>query len=130
MPITNYRGFSTIEAERTRAWTLYDVELIRRDLLNHFHTRYGERVGRANFGCKIWDMLHENMTDGIRRAIIDEAVRICSADPRVALHEVKVYDFPNGVRVEIILDYLGLAAFQNFNVLFEIEQKNAFNPPI
>lgn len=120
MSINTYRGFSTIDAERTRAWALYDVELIRRDLLNHFYTRIGERVGRRDFGCRIWDMILEQMTDGLRQDIINEAVRICAQDPRVAVHEVFVYEYPNGIRVEIILDYLGLAAFQNFNALFEI----------
>jgi phage baseplate assembly protein W len=125
--INTYVGFSTIDAERTRSWTLYDVELVRRDLLNHFMTRLGERIGRPDFGCKIWDLLLENMTPGLRQEIINEAVRICAADPRVKIHEVFLYDFDNGIRIEIILDFLGLAVMQNFQVLFETEERLAYN---
>jgi phage baseplate assembly protein W len=125
--INTYTGFSTIDAERTRSWKVFDVELVRVDLMNHFMTRVGERLGRPEFGCRIWDMLHEQMTPGLREDIINEAVRICASDPRVKVHEVFLFDFDNGIRIQITLDFVGLAAMQQFEALFEIDQATAYN---
>ncbi|RYD64498.1 MAG: hypothetical protein EOP83_09620 [Verrucomicrobiaceae bacterium] len=120
-----YKGFSTQEAERTRRWTRYDVDLIKRDLLNHFQTRIGERVLRPEFGCRIWDYLNEPLTPALRQDIITETVRVCSADPRIIVHSVNVFDFPNGLRIEITLDFVGIAVEQTFRVDFEDRQSGS-----
>lgn len=117
-----YKGFSTQNAERTRRWSVYDVELVKLDLMNHFHTRVGERVLRPEYGCRIWDYLYEPLTPMAREEVIAEAVRVCRSDPRVAVHEVNVFDFEHGLRVEIALDYIGLAVNQTFRVEFENRQ--------
>lgn len=115
-------GFSTQNAERTRQWAQYDVELIKRDLYNHFHTRIGERVMRPEFGCRIWDMLMEPMTPFLRQDMIDEAIRVCNADPRVTVANVDVFDFQNGIRIELTLNFVGEDVAQTFYIEFEREE--------
>lgn len=122
-----YRGFSTTDAERTRAWSRYDIDLVKRDLMNHFHTRVGERVMRPEYGCRIWDYLYEQMDNNLRDLIIDEAERICRSDPRVAVQLINVFDFENGIRVEITLDFVGLAVMQNFTVDFERREREIYS---
>ena len=122
-----YRGFSTIDAERTRNWTRYDVDLVKRDLLNHFMTRIGERLGRLDFGCRIWDWLHEQMTPDLRERIIEEAIRIVKSDPRVNLVNVNIFEFQNGIRVELTLDFIGLAVMDTFSVDFDQRENAAYN---
>lgn len=117
---TSFRGFSTFNAERMRSWARYDIELIKRDLLNHFHTRIGERVMRPEFGCRIWDYLMEPMTPMLREMIVNEAVRICQSDSRVELIDVQVSEFENGIRIENTLNYVGFGVVDTFAVDFEL----------
>ena len=51
-----YRGFSTISAD-SESYTLYDLALIKQDILNHFHIRQGERLQNPEFGTIIWVFL-------------------------------------------------------------------------
>ena len=49
---TIFKGFSTVDKIRA-PYSLFDQELIKRDLLNEFHTRKGERLMKPNFGSII-----------------------------------------------------------------------------
>ena len=42
-----YRGFSSNEIKNN--FKLYDMELVKRDLLNHFYIRKGEKLENPNF---------------------------------------------------------------------------------
>ena len=53
---TIFKGFSTIDKIRA-PYSLFDQELIKRDLLNEFQTRRGERLMKPNFGSIIHDLL-------------------------------------------------------------------------
>ena len=53
-----FKGFSTIDKVRA-PYTLTDIDLVKRDLLNHFYTKKGERLMKPNFGSIIWDLLME-----------------------------------------------------------------------
>jgi phage baseplate assembly protein W len=123
----SFRGFSTIDAERTMSWVLTDIDLIKRDLLNHFMTRIGERVMRPNFGSRIWDLLDEQLTSVIRQEIIDDAVRICQSDPRVKLVRTVVVDFDQGVRVENTLEFLGWGIVDTMFATFQKNQSIAYS---
>lgn len=115
----SYSGFSTFDAERQQSWARYDIELIKRDLMNHFQTRIGERVMRPDFGCRIWDWLMEPMTPLLREMIVNETIRVCQTDARVALQDVRVLEFENGIRIECTLNYVGFDAKDTFTVDFE-----------
>lgn len=120
---TIFRGFSTVGADTARSWRLYDSALVRRDLLNHFMTRMGERVMRPTWGCRIWDYLMEPLTDAMRDLIIDEAVRICREDTRVEVTDVSVREIDYGLRVAISLNYLPQRVADTFSVDFESRQE-------
>jgi phage baseplate assembly protein W len=118
-------GFSTSEesARVGRSWALYDVDLVRRDLLNHFHTRKGERVMRPEFGCDIWDKLMEPMTTGLRGEILDEVRRICEFDSRVVVQEVDVYSADHTIVVTALLEYLPSHTVQELEITFDRRQE-------
>ena len=44
-----YKGFSTISSA-SESFALYDLNLIKQDMLNHFHIRLGERLEQPEFG--------------------------------------------------------------------------------
>jgi len=52
----SYRGFSTVN-QNTEGFALYDFELIKQDIINHFHIRQGEKLSDPTFGTIIWDLL-------------------------------------------------------------------------
>ena len=84
-----YRGYSRVA--RTGINTeLYDHDLVKQDLLNHFQTRLGEAVGRPGFGRIIHDLLfdvRDRRTEALCHA---DAQRIIRADPRVQPLEINV----------------------------------------
>lgn len=84
-----YRGFSTISNDGIDT-RLYDIELVKQDLLNHFNTRIGERVARPMFGSIIHDLLFDLVDERTEGLVIADAQRIFSEDPRVVPLDVQV----------------------------------------
>jgi phage baseplate assembly protein W len=102
-----FKGFSTID--RVRApYTLVDKDLIKRDLLNHFYTKKGERLMRPQFGSIIWDLLM-NPEDAFTEDDIKQDIeRIIDTDPRVELINTTLFILDHTVRAEINLRYKGI----------------------
>ena len=100
-----YRGFSTV-SENTDNFALYDFELIKQDILNHFHIRKGEKLSDPNFGTIIWDMLYEPFTDENRDEIINDVTVIVNYDPRVQAEQILVDSYDSGIEVNCRLRYL------------------------
>ena len=85
-----FKGYSTTHASTTSQTRLYDIDLIKQDLLNHFSIKRGEKLENPNFGTTIPWMLFEPFSETIQKAIEDDVVRIFSYDPRVRLNVVEV----------------------------------------
>jgi len=115
-------GFSTIGANLTKNWTYYDIDLIKRDLLNHFNTHMGERVMRPDFGCKIWDYMMEQLTPNMKDLVLKEALRVCESDSRVTVKNSEVYTYGNGIRIELTLLYNPYDVVDTFYVDFDTRQ--------
>ena len=79
-----YRGYSSV-VNRQVDTALFDMELVIQDLLNHFNTRLGERVGRPNFGSIIWDLMFDPGDPRTESLVVQDAQRIISEEPRVKL---------------------------------------------
>lgn len=114
-----FSGFSTIDTVETGNYRLYDIALIHCDLLNHFHTRIGERVMRPEWGCAIWDYLMEPMTVTVRDLIVADAKRVCESDDRVSVENIAVVELDNGIRIDLALLYRPLAVVGTFSINFE-----------
>lgn len=118
-----FTGFSTVGSTQAKSFKMYDLELIKQDLLNHFNTRIGERVMRPEYGCRIWDYLMEQFTDYVKNAIQQEAIRICESDSRVSLQgSPDVQSTHNAIQVSITLLYVPLDVVDVFTVNFETRQ--------
>lgn len=63
-----YRGVSTI-TEPNGSFALYDLALIKQDMVNHFHIRQGEKLENPEFGTIIWDLLFEPLTEDLKALI-------------------------------------------------------------
>lgn len=120
-------GFSSIDTDRTGVSKLYDIALIDRDLLNAFYTRRGERVMRPDWGCRIWEWLMDPLTPLLHDQIIAEVVRICQLDSRTSVLDTKVYEYQNGLRIEMTLNYQPFNVVNSFTVTFETRQTVYFS---
>ena len=86
---TLFKGFSTVDKVRA-PYTLTDADLVKRDLLNHFYTRIGERIMRPTFGSVIWDYLMEPEDPETQEIIKEDIERIVKTDPRVQLEDINL----------------------------------------
>lgn len=103
--MATFKGFSTVD--RVRApYTLVDRELVKRNLLNTFYTRKGERLMRPGYGSNIWDLLM-NPEDTLTRSEIEEDVkRIIDADPRVNYVDTVMIYSDQALRIEVTIQYV------------------------
>lgn len=104
-PGRTYRGFSSV-SEHTENFALYDFELIKQDIINHFHIRQGEKLNDPQFGTIIWDVLFEPFTNNIRDAIVTDVTEIINYDPRVKVESIFVDTYDSGIEVSCTLSYL------------------------
>jgi len=96
-----YKGFSTID--RNKRFKLVDLDLIKRDLLNHFNIRQGEKLMNAKFGTIIWNVIYEPMTEELIQAITADVETIVNHDPRIVTRDVIITEFEHGLQLEIEL---------------------------
>ena len=100
-----YRGFSTVDINRPN-FTLYDLELIKQDIINHFHIRQGEKLSDPEFGTIIWDVLFEPFTDDVKQAIVQNVTDIVNYDPRVSVNSITVDTYESGILIDCEITYL------------------------
>jgi len=99
-----YKGFSSIEA--TKNFKLYDINLVKQDLINHFYIRKGEKLENPEFGTVIWDMLFEPFTPDVKEIIAKDVEAIINYDPRFAVTEINIDSTDQGMRIQADLVYI------------------------
>jgi len=100
-----YKGFSTVSTA-AESFALYDLQLIKQDILNHFHIRLGERLENPTFGTIIWDVIFEPLTDEIIETITKDVETIINYDTRVRADQVIITAYETGIQIECTLVYL------------------------
>lgn len=102
-----FNGFSTIGRVRP-PYSITGSELVKRDLLNEFHTRRGERVMRPEFGSIIWDLIMEPTGPDLESKIESDVKKILNREPRASLLNTRIYILDHTIRIEIDLNYVQL----------------------
>jgi phage baseplate assembly protein W len=113
-----YRGFSTVNTS-TENFSLYDFELIKQDLINHFYIRQGERLMQPRFGTVIWDLLFEPLTEEVKAVIRQNVDEILNYDPRVQAGNVLITPYDTGLQIECTLKYLPYNISQALQLKFD-----------
>ena len=98
-----YKGFSSSEANKN--FKLYDINLVKQDLINHFYIRKGEKLENPEFGTVIWDMLFEPFTPDVKEIIAKDVETIINYDPRITVQEVQIDSTDQGMRIQVELIY-------------------------
>jgi phage baseplate assembly protein W len=113
-----YKGFSTVSTDSIKG-SLYDLALIKQDLINQFHIRKGEKLENPNFGTIIWDMLFEPMTEQVKSLIVNDVTDIVNSDPRIQSIETIVSEFEQGLQIELTLLYVPYNIQENMQFSFD-----------
>lgn len=118
-----YRGMSTVADQK--GFKLYDFDLIKQDIVNHFHIRQGERLSDPSFGTIIWDVLWEPFTQEIKQAVADNVTQIVNYDPRVSASLVTVNSYEHGMIVECRLTFIKYNITETMR--FNFDQRNGLS---
>jgi phage baseplate assembly protein W len=113
-----YKGFSTVNTSSIKG-SLYDLSLIKQDLINNFYIRKGEKLENPEFGTIIWDMLFEPLTEQIKTLIVNDVTAIVNSDPRIQSIQTIVTQVEYGLQVELTLLYVPYNIQESMQLTFD-----------
>lgn len=116
-----YKGFSSKQISKN--YKLYDIDLVKQDLINHFYIRKGEKLENPEFGTVIWDMLFEQFTDDVKNIIAKDVEDIVNYDPRLLVNEVQIDNTDQGIRIQADITYIPFNI--NERMTFEFDKNNS-----
>jgi len=124
MPRQNiYKGYSSFEFEKSKSFSLRDVELVKMDLLNHIYTQKGTRIMMPTFGTIIPELVFEPLDEDTIDEVREDIKSVFDYDPRVEILKLGVFpDFnTNSLFVEATLLYVELDTVDDFNLNIQFE---------
>jgi phage baseplate assembly protein W len=98
------KGFNTVD-NKTRNFSITDLECIRRDILNHMKIRKGEKLMQPNFGTIIEDALYEPLTSQLKEAIVNDINAVFDYDSRIRADRIDVEEYENGLKINVTAVY-------------------------
>lgn len=107
-----YRGFSFAGWKKRGRFQLTDIELVKRDLLNHIYTIKGEHRYMPGFGTRIPLLTFEQADEETMAIVRADLLEVFNYDPRVKLIDLKVICLPDNNAIIGLADLLYL----EFNV--------------
>lgn len=121
-----FKGFSSPIVGKTQV--LYDSELVKVDLINHFNTKKGERVMDINYGFIGWDLIFELDKISNIQLLEADSRNIVSQDPRLQLLSINVENISYGYQISMRLKYIQLQKVEDLTLVFDnrSEQRMAY----
>jgi phage baseplate assembly protein W len=116
-----YKGFSSNEAKT--GFKLYDIDLVKKDLINHLYIRKGEKLQNPEFGTVIWDILFEPMTEDVKKIITQDIEQIINYDPRLIVNSVSIDNTDMGIRIEAEVVYVPFNVTERMS--FDFDRNNS-----
>mgnify|MGYP003645135753 CR=1 FL=1 len=116
-----FRGHSSVGRDFADS-KLYDIELVKQDILNHFNILKGEKLENPNFGTNIWLYLMDPLDDETRNAVIEDVEEIVNYDPRIEMDSIEVNDYEQGLQVKVSILYTGYGLGESMDLLFDSQQ--------
>ena len=118
-------GFNTVN-QPNPPYSLTNLDLVKRDILNQFATPIGSRVMLPTFGTYIYDYLFDPFDEITKNKIIDDAVRVVQSDPRVQLVNIDVDQEDQSLNIIIILLFIPESITDNLFVAFSLKDMETF----
>lgn len=122
--MTLFVGYSSID--QFKKFTLVDLELIKRDLLNAFNIRQGQLVGRPQYGTNLWDFLFESQMTDTESAIQDEIQRVVGGDPRIFITQPpQLFPQDNGLLIQLDVQFIPSSEALRLSIFFDVLERRA-----
>lgn len=118
-------GFNTID-QPSPPYSLTNIDLIKRDILNHFATPLGARVMLPTFGTSIFNYLFDPFDEYTKNVIIEDAVRVIQEEPRVQLVSIDIFQSDQTLTVAMVLVFLPTNITDNMFATFSLTDKESF----
>lgn len=112
-----YKGFNSNNT--TKNFKLYDLELVKQDIINHFYIRKGEKLENPEFGTAIWDMLFEPFNEQTKELIAKDVEDIINYDPRIIVNSISVDSTDMGIRIEAEITYIPFNVSERMSLDFD-----------
>ena len=125
--MSNIIGYTTIDQPYTSS-NLSDIDLAKRDLLNHFHIRKGEKWTDPEFGCDLPLYIFQPLDDITMDAIREEVYNVVNYDPRFTVNDTNIIVNQDAhyVTINVKLTYVPTTTAIDLQIKFDNEfQQNA-----
>lgn len=117
--MVTYKGFSTKNwRSNSSNFLITDIELVKRDLLNHIFTEKGSRLMMPNWGTRIPALTFEQNDEYTRSIIEEDITAVIKADPRVKLVSLDITSLSsnNAIIASVVLHYIEFNVTDNLNI--------------
>ena len=121
--MTIFVGYNSVD--QFKKFTLVDLDLIKRDLLNAFNIRQGQLVGRPQYGTSLWDFLFESQMTDTETAIKEEIQRVAGGDPRLYIESIELFPQQNGLLVQLQVTPVPGQTAELLSVFFDQQTRRA-----
>lgn len=118
-----YRGFSSKNGKN--GFKLYDIDLVKQDIINNFYIRKGEKLENPDFGTVIWDLLFDPLTEDLKKTIALDVQTIINYDPRISVNSVTVDSTEQGIRIEADITYIPFNIAEKMS--FDFDKNNSIS---
>lgn len=125
--MSNIIGYTTIDQPYTSS-NLSNIDLAKRDLLNHFHIRKGEKWTDPEFGCDLPLYIFQPLDDITMDSIREEVYNVVNYDPRFTVNDTNIIvnQDTHYVTVNVKLTYVPTTTAIDLQIKFDNEfQQNA-----
>lgn len=112
-----FKGFDS--NSKASNYKLHDIAIVKRDLLNHFYIRRGEKLENPMFGTVIWDMLFEPFTEATKSIIAKDVETIVNYDPRLRVDRIAITTTSLGIRIDLELTYMPFDISERMTLNFD-----------
>lgn len=118
-----YKGVSFQNFSKNKSIKLYDVDLIKKDLMNNIFTRKGERVNMFTYGTRIPDIVFEALDDDTLDVIREDLTGVIDGEPRVVLVDMRIVPLHdrNVVIATLVLNFVELDFTDTLDVNIRFE---------
>lgn len=118
-------GFNTV-GKLNPPYSLTNLELVKRDIENHFATPMGSRVMLPTYGTRIYDLLFDPFDEYTKNLILEDATRVIQSEPRVQLVTIDTYQEDQSLTVSMTLLFVPESVTDNLFVSFSLTDKETF----
>ena len=124
-PAPYFVGFSTVD-KLTPPYSLTNIELVKRDILNQFATPKGSRLMLPRFGTNIFNYLFDPFDDYTKNAILEDAITVIESDPRVQLVSIDAHQSDQTLTIAMNLLFVPSNLTQSLFATFSLTDQESF----